>query len=104
MYAFDWNVHEIQYGKKCSSTGTTLPFEKLIENINEKTNDFLVNVIITDGEMDSSESEIAKLIKKINGIVIFITNNQNDKTFKKLSEKFKNKLYYILADSDFKIS
>lgn len=103
MFAFDTSMDEIKYGNKCSLGGGTMPFHQILEFIKEHTNNFMINVIITDAQFEVNNAEIKKFIKEINGILIFVTNNKTPE-IKKLSETYKQKLYYIEAPIDFKLS
>jgi len=102
IYAFDTSMIEIQFGKKTNVGGGTMPFHQLLEYMKDHTKEYLINVIITDAEFDINEKEIDKFIKNIDGMIEFITNNDNA-TMKKLSKKYETKLNYILADSNFTI-
>ena len=70
--------------------------------IKNKTNDYLINIIITDGEFDVNPPEMEKIINDIDGMIIFISLLKEPK-LEKLAEKYKNKLYYILANDNFKL-
>ena len=81
--------------------GGTMSFNKLLDYINEYSKDFLINVIVTDAQFSNIDtSTIKNLLKDINGILIFITNIDNE-TIKELSDKQPDKLHYILANSEF---
>ena len=80
-----------------------MPFNDLLKHINKNTKNFLINVIITDAQFSSIDtSTIKDLLKDIDGILIFITNQDNE-VMKELSKKYSTQLYYILADSQFKL-
>lgn len=100
-YAFDVSLHKLKFGKKMKADGGTMSFNKLLDYINEYSKDFLINVIVTDAQFsDIDTSTIKNLLKDINGILIFITNIDNE-TIKELSNKQPDKLHYILANSEF---
>ena len=101
-WAFNHDIWEVPFGKTESSSGTTMPFNELLQNINKFTKEYLINVIITDAQFNVDVSSIKKLLDDIDGIVLFITNCENE-TIKELSGKYSTKLYYILANSDFKL-
>lgn len=100
-YAFDTSLHKLQFGKKMPASGGTMSFNQLLDYINKNTKDFLINVIVTDAQFNKINTSIVKdMLDEISGIVIFITNTQNE-TIEDLSKKYKTKLHYILADSEF---
>ena len=102
MYAFDYGMHELKWGNTISADGGTMDFDRILEYIKDHTNDFLINIIITDAQFNINESEVDKFIKDINGMVLFITNSSNS-TMKKLSKKYDTQLFYIEADNQFTI-
>ena len=102
IYAFDTKMIEIQFGKKTNVGGGTMPFHEILDFMKDNTKEYLINVIITDAEFDINEKEVDKFIKDIDGMIEFITNNDNN-TMKKLGKKYETKLNYILADKDFTI-
>jgi len=102
-YAFDYSLHKLKFGQTMRADGGTMSFNDLLKHINKNTKDFLINVIVTDAEFSSIDtSTIKDLLKDIDGILIFITNQDNE-TMKELSKKYPTQLYYILADSQFKL-
>lgn len=103
MHCFDYNMHEIKWGEKMSANGGTMPFHEILSYIGKHTNEYLINVIITDAEFDINEAEVKKFIKDIKGMVCFVTNNDNS-TMKKLAKEYNTTLYYILANSSFELS
>ena len=101
-WVFNDYIKEIKFGNTVSSSGCTMPFNELLRNINKFSKEFLINVVITDAQFDINVSDIKKLLDDIDGIVLFITNSPN-KTVEDLSKKYSTKLYYIIADSEFKL-
>ena len=104
LFAFDYDLKKLKFGERAQASGGTMPCHELLNEIKKNTPDYMINVIITDAEMDFNESEIIKLLKELDGIVVFITN-QNQDDIKKISnmQDYKTKLYYIQATSDFKL-
>ena len=102
LYAFNTSMIEIKYGNKCNAGGNTMGFHEILQFMDKNTDNFLINIIITDAIFDINESEVEKFMKNIEGMVLFITNNDNS-TMKNLSEKYKTQLFYILANSNFEI-
>lgn len=102
IYAFDDSMVEIKYGNQCDARGGTMGFHQILEFMNKNTENFLINIIITDAEFSINESEVKKFMKDIKGMLLFITNNDNA-TMKKLSKEYETQLFYILADSNFEI-
>ena len=103
MHAFDYSMHELKWGSRMRADGGTMSFHEILNYIGKHTNDYLINVIITDAEFDINESEVKKFIKDIKGMIVFVTNNDNA-TMKKLGKDYKGTLYYILANSSFELS
>lgn len=102
-YAFDYSLHKLKFGQKMSADGGTMSFNTLLDHINKNTKNFLINVIVTDaGFSDIDTSTVKDLLKEIDGIVLFITNVDND-IMKELSKKYPLQLYYILANSQFEL-
>ena len=102
MYAFDMQLHEIKWGNTMSANGGTMDFDKLLDSIVRETNDYLINIIITDADFNVKENEVINFLKKINGMVVFITNNQGSPV-EDIAKKNELKLKYIQADQDFTI-
>ena len=104
MHAFDYSMHPLKYGQKMTAFGGTMPFAEVFKYIEQNTNDYLINIIITDGESEVNRNSIKDLMKTINGMVAFVCNSEKPEV-KKLSEEqdMKTKLFYIKADSNFTI-
>ena len=103
MFAFDDYIEPVKWGNTMGLGGGTMAFQRLLKEIKERTNDHLINVIITDAAFPSiDEREVEKFVKEINGMVLFVTNNDNV-TIKNLAKKLDTKLFYVLADSNFTI-
>lgn len=102
IYAFDTSMIEIKYGNQCNAGGGTMGFHEILEFMNKNTDNFLINIIITDAQFDINESEVEKFMKNIEGMLLFITNSDNS-TMKNLSKKYETQLFYILADSNFEV-
>ena len=79
-------------------------FEKLLK---ENTMDYLVTVIITDGEFrDMSKPAIVKHLNELkdyDGIIYFICN-QKHQVIEEVSKQFPNKLHYILTTEQFELT
>ena len=103
-HVFNDNAEEITFGKRCNVSGGTMPFHKLLKYINSHKEHTLINIIITDAEFEVNNSEIKKFLDETAGVVIFITNKDNPDVKKIANEtKYRVKLVYILADSNFNI-
>ena len=104
IFAFDTAMQQIQFGKVASVGGGTMDFHQLLEHIEKRSQDFLINVILTDAEFDVREKQVCNFIDKIGGMLQFITNNEN-KEVKRIAdmEKYKTKLFYILANPTFEL-
>lgn len=102
LFAFNDQMKEIKFGNRASASGGTMAFASILDFMSKNTKNYLVNIIITDAEFDIDKDKISTFIKDIDGMVSFITNNDNPEV-KSLSKKFQNQLYYILADRNFSI-
>ena len=104
MYAWDDKMDEIEWGKKVNARGGTMDFDNLLKIIKEETNNYMINVIITDAGFQVNEANVEKFLKEIYGCIIFITNDPNSNV-KDIAEKTENrtKLFYIQADANFSI-
>lgn len=105
IFAFDTQLEEVQFGKVASCGGGTMAFHQLLEHIEKRSQDFLINVILTDAEFEVRQKEVCDFVDKIGGMLQFITNNEN-KEVKRIAEmvKYKTKLFYILANSTFELN
>ena len=75
----------------------------MLENVNKHTKDYMINVIITDaGFSDVNEDKVNNFIDGLGGIILFITNVNNDK-IKNIAKNKSDKLFYILADANFTV-
>ena len=101
ILAFDDQIDEIKFGNKASLGGTTMPMSELLEGIKEYSNNYLINVVITDGYFTINDSQVKKFMNDVNGIVIYIVNRDFPE-MEKLANQI-DKLFFIKADSDFKI-
>lgn len=102
IYAFNMEMKEIKYGKKCHAEGGTMSFHDILKFMSENTKEYMINVIITDAQFDVDENEVKKFIKETDGMIQFITNTETQE-MKQLAKQYSDKLYYILADKEFKI-
>jgi len=102
MITFDDKIEEIQWGKKVQARGGNLTMHDYLKKLEELTGDYLINIFITDGQFDINKDEMVKLIKVLNGCLIYVTN-QGDDVMKQLSKEYGTQIFYIEADSEFKI-
>lgn len=104
VFPFNHKIKEIEFGKRIGDSGSTCSFGEIINFILENTKECLINVIITDAGFSNTTDDIVALLKEIDGLILFITNQESDE-IKKLANmsQFKSKLVYILADNDFTI-
>ena len=103
IFAWDNRIQELEFGKKCQVDGGTMPFEQLLGHINDLTKDYMINIIITDGEFSGiNENEVIRFVKGLGGIILYISN-QSNYTVKNIAKKFEKQLFYITADSNFTI-
>ena len=102
ILAFDDQIDEIKFGNKASLGGGTMSMSNLLKSIQRYTNNYLINVVITDGYFNINDSEVKKFIEDVNGIVVYIVNRDFPE-MEKLADQLKTKLFFIKADSEFKI-
>ena len=104
VFPFNHKIKEIEFGKRIGDSGSTCSFGELINFILKNTKDCLINVIITDAGFSNTTDDIVALLKEVDGLIVFITN-QESYEIKKLADmsQFKTKLVYILADHDFTV-
>ena len=104
-FVFNDRMNEIKFGQKTYASGNTMSFDGILNFISKNTKNVLINIIITDAGFDVNESEVKNFLKKdVDGLVIFITNANNDQVKMIANEnEFKTKLIYILADANFDI-
>ena len=104
-FVFNDHMTEIKFGQKTYASGGTMSFDGILKFISKNTKNVLINIIITDAGFDVNESEVKNFLKKdVDGLVIFITNANNDQVKMIANEnEFKTKLIYILADANFDI-
>ena len=65
MFAFDYDLHELAFGKKMSADGGTMPFDELLNHMRKQTADFMINVIITDAGFSVDKRKVKEFIKDI---------------------------------------
>ena len=103
LFAFDDRLIKVKYGNSTNADGGTMSFDSLLENVNKHTKDYMINVIITDaGFSDVNEDKVNNFIDGLGGIILFITNVNNDK-IKNIAKNKSDKLFYILADANFTV-
>ena len=107
-FVFDTTVTEIKFGKRVNADGGTFGFEDILNYIKNHTSNFTINVIITDAEFSSIQTEpIKTFLDTHSGMLAFITNNSNGEP--KIegianTPKYKHKMKFIKASSDFSLS
>ena len=103
ILAFDDDIDEIKFGNKTTLGGGTMSMSDLLKSIKRYTNNYLINVVITDGYFNINDSEVKKFIEDVNGIVVYIVNRDFPE-MEKLAKQLNTKLFFIKADSAFKIN
>ena len=101
ILAFDDQIDEIKFGNKASLGGGTMSMSDLLKSIQRYTNNYLINVVITDGYFNINDSEVKNFMEDVNGIVVYIVNRDFPE-MEKLANQI-DKLFFIKADSEFKI-
>ena len=101
-FVFNDFIHPIEWGKRYGASGGTLPFDGIVDYIKKNTNDYLINVIITDAEFDIKRDVVMGMLNEVYGLIQFVTNSSN-KTIESMAMGSKGKLQYIEADSNFSV-
>lgn len=101
-FAFDTSMHELKWGSKCSASDSNMSFEEMLQFIEGHTKDYLINVIITDGQYTINGPKVNKFLKEINGILLFISNVPNYEA-KAIANGSNGKMKYIEADAAFTV-
>lgn len=101
-FVFNDSIHPVEWGKRYGASGGTLPFDGIVDYIKENTNDYLINVIITDAEFDIKRDVVMGMLNEVYGLIQFVTNSSN-KTIESMAMGSKGKLQYIEADPNFSI-
>ena len=102
MFVFNDSIHPVEWGKRYGASGGTLPFDGIVDYIKKNTNDYLINVIITDAEFDIKRDVVMGMLNEVYGLIQFVTNSSN-KTIESMAIGSKGKLQYIEADSKFSV-
>ncbi len=103
MCAFDYNMHELKWGETMGASGGTMDLQDIFKYIEDKSKNYLINIIITDGQFNVNKSEVNNFLKKLDGLFIFVTNTAQAEVESISKENSKN-ASYILADSNFDIN
>ena len=101
-FLFNDSIHPIEWGKRYGASGGTLPFDGIVDYIKKNTNDYLINVIITDAEFNIKRDVVMGMLNEVYGLIQFVTNSSN-KTIESMAMGSKGKLQYIEADPNFSI-
>lgn len=101
-FLFNDRIHPIEWGKRYGASGGTLPFDEIVDYIKKNTNDYLINVIITDAEFDIKRDVVMGMLNDVYGLIQFVTNTSN-KTIESMASSSKGKLQYIEADPNFSV-
>ena len=100
-FVFNTSMSEIAWGKKVDAFGGTMGFEEILENIVKQTDNFMINIIVTDGQFNIQMNKVKELLKKIQGIVIVVANAPIPKI--EQEAKHNLQLFFIQADTEFKL-
>ena len=100
-FVFNTSMSEIAWGKKVDAFGSTMGFEEILENIVEQTDNFMINIIVTDGQFNIQMNKVKEFLKKIQGIVIVVANAPIPKI--EQEAKHNLQLFFIQADTEFKL-
>lgn len=76
-FVFGEGMTEVERSRVPNASGGTAPLHKVLGNIIQRTPNAMINVIITDAEMDFNISDIKSKLNELSGMVVFITNDSN---------------------------
>ena len=100
-FVFNTQMQEIAWGKKVNANGNTMDFEEILEKIVEQTDNFMINIIVTDGQFNIKINKVKEMLKKIEGIVIVVANAPIPKI--EQEAKHNLQLFFIQADTEFRL-
>lgn len=100
-FVFNTQMKEIDWGKQVGANGNTMDFEDILEKIVEQTDNFMINIIVTDGQFNIKINEVKAMLKKIEGIVIVVANTRIPKI--EQEAKHNLQLFFIEADTEFRL-
>ena len=103
MFYFDENIREIPWGKRVNADNGNCDFAEIVDFIKENTQDYLINIVITDAQFDVDIASIDKFLEKINGMLTLIVNSDSY-DFQEIENHNKSKVKYIKADPSFSLS
>lgn len=104
IHAFDEAIHPIKYGNMMSADNGTAPFDKILDYMRHHTKEYLITIILTDGQMDYDKQNVKDYFndKEMNGLVVFITCDPQP-AFKKLAKEFPTQMKYVEAPNKFQL-
>ncbi len=103
LFAFDTNLHKLEWGKKMNANGGTMPLEQLLRDVVDNTKSYLINVVITDADMSIDINAVKKTLKSIEGMLIWISNSKghaNANIIDLTKNGYGDKLSFVLAPGD----
>ena len=100
FHAFDTKMHELKVGQVPPASNDNMTLADILGFIASRPKKDLINIIITDGQYDINDAQMAAYFKTYDGIMIMVIDNVNAK-MKALEQKFKGKFVYVQADNDF---
>jgi hypothetical protein len=104
FWGFNMSLKHTEFKKPLHATGGTMPYAELLDKIKNESGAAIINIIITDGEMDVTQNECEKFLNEVDGMFVVITCVPNAQ-MRALGEKHKEdkKMIYIDADSSFSL-
>lgn len=58
VFAFNMHMTEVKFGKKVNADGGTMDFDKILNFIDKNTDNYLINIIITDAGFSVNKTEV----------------------------------------------
>lgn len=98
-FAFDTKMREIPYGKRATPGGGTMGFDEILDFMVKNTDNFMINIILTDGAFEIRLAHVRKFLKDISGIVVVIANS--NLAVLEQESKHSTQLFFIKADENF---
>lgn len=104
-YAFNTRFSKVKAGTIPHANGDNVDFNEILEEINKKSLNDLVNIIITDAQFPIPLTQTVNAVKNSNGMYIVITNSDYSRhDLEAVQNKIPDKFVWIQADSKFSIS
>ena len=104
-YAFNTKFSKVKAGTIPRANGDNVDFNEILEEIEKKSLNDLVNIIITDAQFPIPLTATVNAVKNSNGMYVVITNSDYSRhDLEAVQNKIPDKFVWIQADDKFSIS